>query len=147
MQYIVVLKCPQSHHYNYSFVCIIFVFLNKQSRTYISNWSNSGFKPHILVQTTSHPIPSNICFLCIGTIVKLSKSHKIEFGKLHALNCSLVESINQSPIKILACGFAFDFEKPFIFKQIEKMKEWYFVTKIVLTYCEKKNVLVIEKNF
>ena len=22
---------------------------------------------------------------------------------------------------------------------------WYFVTKIVLTYCEKKNVLVIEK--
>ena len=26
-------------------------------------------------------------------------------------------------------------------------KKWYFVTKIVLTYCEKKNVLVIEKNF
>ena len=25
-------------------------------------------------------------------------------------------------------------------------KEWYFVTKIVLTYCEKKIVLVIEKN-
>ena len=25
--------------------------------------------------------------------------------------------------------------------------EWYFVTKIVLTYCEKKIVLVIEKNF
>ena len=25
-------------------------------------------------------------------------------------------------------------------------KEWYFVTKIVLTYCEK-NVLMIEKNF
>ena len=24
---------------------------------------------------------------------------------------------------------------------------WYFVTKIVLTYCEKKIVLVIEKNF
>ena len=24
---------------------------------------------------------------------------------------------------------------------------WYFVTKIVLIYCEKKNVLVIEKNF
>ena len=24
-------------------------------------------------------------------------------------------------------------------------KEWYFVTKIVLTYCEKKNVLEIEK--
>ena len=26
-------------------------------------------------------------------------------------------------------------------------KQWYFVTKIVLTYCEKKNALVIEKNF
>ena len=26
-------------------------------------------------------------------------------------------------------------------------KKWYFVTKIVLTYCEKKIVLVIEKNF
>ena len=26
-------------------------------------------------------------------------------------------------------------------------KKWYFVTKIVLTYCEKKNVLVIEKYF
>ena len=26
------------------------------------------------------------------------------------------------------------------------METWYFVTKIVLTYCEKKN-LVIEKNF
>ena len=26
-------------------------------------------------------------------------------------------------------------------------KNWYFVTKIVLTYCEKKNVIVIEKNF
>ena len=25
--------------------------------------------------------------------------------------------------------------------------QWYFVTKIVLTYCEKKIVLVIEKNF
>ena len=25
--------------------------------------------------------------------------------------------------------------------------KWYFVIKIVLTYCEKKNVLVIEKNF
>ena len=25
--------------------------------------------------------------------------------------------------------------------------QYYFVTKIVLTYCEKKNVLVIEKNF
>ena len=27
-----------------------------------------------------------------------------------------------------------------------KMK-WYFVTKIVLTYCEKKNVLMVKKNF
>ena len=26
-----------------------------------------------------------------------------------------------------------------------KPKKWYFVTKIVLTYCEKKNVLVIKK--
>ena len=26
-------------------------------------------------------------------------------------------------------------------------QKWYFVTKIVLTYCEKKKVLVIEKNF
>ena len=25
--------------------------------------------------------------------------------------------------------------------------DWYFVSNIVLTYCEKKNVLVIEKNF
>ena len=25
--------------------------------------------------------------------------------------------------------------------------KWYFVTKIVLTYCEKKNVLVVKKNF
>ena len=25
--------------------------------------------------------------------------------------------------------------------------KWYFVSKIVLIYCEKKNVLVIEKNF
>ena len=25
--------------------------------------------------------------------------------------------------------------------------KWYFVTKIVLTYCEKKTVLVTEKNF
>ena len=24
-------------------------------------------------------------------------------------------------------------------------EKWYFVTKIVLTYCEKKNVLVIEE--
>ena len=24
---------------------------------------------------------------------------------------------------------------------------WYFVTKIVLTHCEKKNVIVIEKDF
>ena len=28
-----------------------------------------------------------------------------------------------------------------------EMQKWYFVTKIVLTYYEKKNVLVIEKNF
>ena len=27
------------------------------------------------------------------------------------------------------------------------LKEWYLVSWIVLTYCEKKNVLVIEKNF
>ena len=27
------------------------------------------------------------------------------------------------------------------------IENWYFVTKIVLTFCEKKNVLVIEKNF
>ena len=26
-------------------------------------------------------------------------------------------------------------------------RKWYFVTKIVVTYCVKKNVLVIEKNF
>ena len=26
-------------------------------------------------------------------------------------------------------------------------KKWYFVFEIVLTYCEKKSVLVIEKNF
>ena len=26
-------------------------------------------------------------------------------------------------------------------------RKWYFVTKTVLTYCEKKNVLVIKKNF
>ena len=32
-------------------------------------------------------------------------------------------------------------------KIVAKSKDWYFVTKIVLTYCEKKNVLVIEKNF
>ena len=30
---------------------------------------------------------------------------------------------------------------------ISKIDLWYFVTKIVLTYCEKKNVLLIEKNF
>ena len=29
----------------------------------------------------------------------------------------------------------------------EKEEKWYFVTKIVLTYCEIKIVLVIEKNF
>ena len=28
-----------------------------------------------------------------------------------------------------------------------KIKKWYFVTKILLTYCKKKLVLVIEKNF
>ena len=28
-----------------------------------------------------------------------------------------------------------------------KLLTWYFVLKIVLTYCEKENVLVIEKNF
>ena len=33
------------------------------------------------------------------------------------------------------------------FTQTVKGEKWYFVTKIVLTYCEKKNVLVIEKNF
>ena len=88
----------------------LFVFTKTKSYVYLSNWSNSGFKPHILVQTTSHPIPSNICFLCIGTIVKLSKSNKIEFGKLHALNCSLVESIDKNPFKISVSGFAFDFE-------------------------------------
>ena len=26
-------------------------------------------------------------------------------------------------------------------------KKWYFIAKIVLTYCEKKIVLVVEKNF
>ena len=26
------------------------------------------------------------------------------------------------------------------------MQEWYFLTKNVLTYCEKKTVLMIEKN-
>ena len=30
---------------------------------------------------------------------------------------------------------------------IHKSGKWYFVTKIVLTYCEKKIVLVIKKNF
>ena len=108
-------------------------FLQKQSLVYVylSNWSNSGFKPHILVQTTSHPISSNICFLCIGTIVKLSKSNKIEFGKLHALNCSLVESIDKSPFKISVSCFAFgfdfdfdlDFEMFFKFKQTEKKEK------------------------
>ena len=34
-----------------------------------------------------------------------------------------------------------------IFYRIFQTKKWYFVTKIVLTYCEQKNVLVIEKNF
>ena len=29
---------------------------------------------------------------------------------------------------------------------LDKQKEWYFVSKIVLTYCEKRIVLVIEKN-
>ena len=110
MQY-VVLKCPWLHHFDYSFVCIIFGFFTiTKSYVYLSNWSNSGFKPHILVQTALHPIPSNICFLCIGTIVKLSKSNKIEFGKLHALNCSLVESIDKNPFKISVSGFAFDFD-------------------------------------
>ena len=33
----------------------------------------------------------------------------------------------------------------FFFQRIEN--KWYFVTKIVLTYCEKKKFLVIEKNF
>ena len=33
MQY-VVLKCPWLHHFDYSFVCIIFVFLQKQSLMY-----------------------------------------------------------------------------------------------------------------
>ena len=31
--------------------------------------------------------------------------------------------------------------------EIKSCQKWYFVTKIVLTYCEKKIVLVIEKNF
>ena len=31
--------------------------------------------------------------------------------------------------------------------ELGKEEKWYFVTKIVLNYCEKKNVLLIEKNF
>ena len=37
------------------------------------------------------------------------------------------------------------FQQMEVWKKIEK--KWYFVTKIDLTYCEKKNVLVTEKNF
>ena len=33
----------------------------------------------------------------------------------------------------------------FFFQNFSKL--WYFVTKIVLTYCEKQNVLVVKKNF
>ena len=29
----------------------------------------------------------------------------------------------------------------------QQNQQWYFVIKIVQTYCEKKNVLVIKKNF
>ena len=42
-----------------------------------------------------------------------------------------------------ACSIMLEYP---LFK-ITKIDLWYFVTKIVLTYCEKKNVLVIEKNF
>ena len=42
--------------------------------------------------------------------------------------------------KTKASEFTYGLEK-------EKEKKMYFVTKIVLTYCEKKIVLVIVKNF
>ena len=32
-------------------------------------------------------------------------------------------------------------------KLLQLCTKWYFVSKIVLTYCEKKNILVIKKNF
>ena len=35
----------------------------------------------------------------------------------------------------------------FILQENEKRNKWYFFTKTFRTYCEKKNVLVIKKNF
>ena len=43
---------------------------------------------------------------------------------------------------LLGAKFCSEFQK-----ELKNVKKLYFVTKIVLTYCEKKIVLVIKKNF
>ena len=56
------------------------------------------------------------------------------------------EKFSQLGLDVEATGSAADdAKKPQ--KRGGKGKKWYVVTKIVLTYCEKKIVLAIQKNF
>ena len=77
----------------------------------------------------------------------ISPTKKLNYGGGHettggsgSSGCSLstMVSVKRSP----TVGFFHSQWGKIIYK-----RNWYFVTKIVLTYCEKKNVLVIEKNF
>ena len=72
-------------------------------------------------------------------VIKLATDGVFGFGLFFTFRLSspLSKHFDMPTSCLLAC--------PFHARMVTKyqLKSWYFVTKIVLTYCEKKNVLVI----
>ena len=71
------------------------------------------------------------------TDVNVNRARQME-QFIRSLLWDLVNSV--SIYECFIGPFSFDISR-------RKCNKWYFVFKIVLTYCEKKSVLVIEKNF
>ena len=77
---------------------------------------------------------------------KFYKIDDISYGKENA-PVSCVNSLDNNYPEYVRTHHMFSRILNFLFVIVFSREEWYFVTKIVLTYCEKKIVLVIEKNF
>ena len=72
--------------------------------------------------------------IAINGVLALLKYFKISSGALSNTSTQTILSQSSSGLRLSSLHVS---------QFLNLQKKWYFVTKIVLTYCEKKNVLVI----
>ena len=128
------LKCIQIEEYETTIVAVINSFCAPNSRL------KSCPNPRIILLFCCE----NPFFCNADSDLLISKVIQVETRPKCSTDSLMIETCTSAPFFLIAKETIFHAAHR---ENLSLSLQWYFVTKIVLAYCEKKNILVIEKTF